>query len=1074
MGWERKRGKLDRSSTTSPARRRSTDAAARPAGAGGAAEEDFDLQLGDAAFCAGVHFVIVLDADTELPRGAARRLVGDPRASAQPRRARCGEPARVVAGYTILQPRVEISPLSADALALRGALFAGDAATRPVHARGLRRLPGPLRRRHFRRQGDLRRRRRSTAACAARVPDNALLSHDLFEGVHGRAGAGRPTSSSIEDYPDRAISPTPGAWHRWVRGDWQLLPWLGRTVPSADGGRGRIGSRSSPAGRSSTTCAAAWSRPPLVLWLAARLAAAAAGRRCCGRRSAPCWCPRVPWLVDLLARAQGPILRRALGPAIVPAGAVAAHRRSARWALRDRLPAAQAAVVVDAIARTLVRLSSRAASCCSGRPRRTPPAAWPATRAARLARDGRRAAAGDRRGGGAAALATARAAAAAPLLLLWMRCAGARRATSAGRCRARRRELAPADDRAACACWRAAPGRSSRPSSARTTSGCRRITSRRIRAARWRAARRRPTSACCSSRRWPRYDFGYRGLLWHGAPAQERLRHTRPPGALSRPLSQLVRHRHARAAGAALRLDGRQRQSRDRPGHREAGVPRASGRRRRPGPAVGRISRHARRPARGDRIGPGAEPRRPAAPSSSEMERCVEDARDTPGQWRGAVAAPARRAASPPSNGRSSPCRSRMRRATTPPSSASCTPGRSASKSISNACSARWICSSRGSTPSPLPTTPADRAVHDGGRRAVAAGAAGVGEKIENRNSQVSPPPPHPGGDGAPPSIGKDGNGVLESIGDDGNGVLAGWDELANIAATIPTVAELPQVIDRARQALAEVREQLTPDAQDWAERFGTALRRRPPGGRVSARPPRGGRRTRRGLRRRDGLRVALRHAPAVFSTSATTSAPSASTSTTTTSSPPRRAWQLSRHRQGRRAGGALAPSRPADRAGGQGARALLSWSGTMFEYLMPRAAAARRRRDPDRAQLSRGRDGSRSPTRGAAAFRGASRSRGYVAVRRAAELSVPRLRRAVARLQARPRRGPGRRAVRFAAGPPARAAAVAENLVRLIELGGDGPLRTLRGDRLHAWSRRQPGEPLRRACARSWRTTRA
>ena len=25
--------------------------------------------------------------------------------------------------------------------------------------------------------------------------------------------------------------------HRWVRGDWQLLPWLARTVPSADGPR---------------------------------------------------------------------------------------------------------------------------------------------------------------------------------------------------------------------------------------------------------------------------------------------------------------------------------------------------------------------------------------------------------------------------------------------------------------------------------------------------------------------------------------------------------------------------------------------------------------------------------------------------------------------------------------------------------------------------------------------------------------------------------------------------------------------------------------------------------------------
>ena len=66
-----------------------------------------------------------------------------------------------------------------------------------------------------------------------RVPPNALLSHDLFEGIHGRAGL----ASDIvvyEDYPSHYLLTTQRS-HRWVRGDWQLLPWLFPHVPRASG-----------------------------------------------------------------------------------------------------------------------------------------------------------------------------------------------------------------------------------------------------------------------------------------------------------------------------------------------------------------------------------------------------------------------------------------------------------------------------------------------------------------------------------------------------------------------------------------------------------------------------------------------------------------------------------------------------------------------------------------------------------------------------------------------------------------------------------------------------------------------
>ena len=73
----------------------------------------FSLRLGDANALAAIRFVITLDADTELPRGSAARLVAT---LAHPlNRAQFDDATgAVVSGYTVLQPRIEISPLSAE------------------------------------------------------------------------------------------------------------------------------------------------------------------------------------------------------------------------------------------------------------------------------------------------------------------------------------------------------------------------------------------------------------------------------------------------------------------------------------------------------------------------------------------------------------------------------------------------------------------------------------------------------------------------------------------------------------------------------------------------------------------------------------------------------------------------------------------------------------------------------------------------------------------------------------------------------------------------------------------------
>ncbi|RYF40198.1 MAG: glycosyl transferase, partial [Comamonadaceae bacterium] len=62
------------------------------------------------------------------------------------------------------------------------------------------------------------------AALAGRVPDNAMLSHDLFEGVFARAGLASDVEV-VEEFPAR-YDVAAKRQHRWTRGDWQLLPWI--------------------------------------------------------------------------------------------------------------------------------------------------------------------------------------------------------------------------------------------------------------------------------------------------------------------------------------------------------------------------------------------------------------------------------------------------------------------------------------------------------------------------------------------------------------------------------------------------------------------------------------------------------------------------------------------------------------------------------------------------------------------------------------------------------------------------------------------------------------------------------
>ena len=220
MGWERKRGKLAELDRL----------------LAGHTDTGFTVREGDLRAFGPVRYVITLDADTLLPRGAAVRLAAT---LAHPlNQAELDAEGRVVAGYTVLQPRVAVAPESGRTRFSR--LFAAetglDLYTRAVSdvyqdlfGIGIYAGKGIYDPAAF------------EASLAGRVPENALLSHDLFEGLHGRAGLVSDILV-LEDYPPNLLASLQRL-HRWVRGDWQLLPWLLPRVPAAGPGASRVPNR---------------------------------------------------------------------------------------------------------------------------------------------------------------------------------------------------------------------------------------------------------------------------------------------------------------------------------------------------------------------------------------------------------------------------------------------------------------------------------------------------------------------------------------------------------------------------------------------------------------------------------------------------------------------------------------------------------------------------------------------------------------------------------------------------------------------------------------------------------------
>jgi cellobiose phosphorylase len=216
MGYERKRGKL-----------MEFNALLR-----GGSRDCFSEIVGATAVLPLIKYVITLDTDTQLPREAARQLVGT---MAHPlNRPVFDERRGVVAeGYSILQPRVGVSlPGARRSWFVR--VFAGDTGIDPYTREVSDVYQDVFREGSYVGKGiyDVDAFQR---AIHGRFPENTVLSHDLLEACHARSALVSDVEF-YEEFPSR-YNVDINRRHRWIRGDWQITQWLLPRVPGSDARR---------------------------------------------------------------------------------------------------------------------------------------------------------------------------------------------------------------------------------------------------------------------------------------------------------------------------------------------------------------------------------------------------------------------------------------------------------------------------------------------------------------------------------------------------------------------------------------------------------------------------------------------------------------------------------------------------------------------------------------------------------------------------------------------------------------------------------------------------------------------
>ncbi|KDR95267.1 Cellobiose phosphorylase [Peptoclostridium litorale DSM 5388] len=206
MGWERKRGSITELNKFLMGEHDTTH---------------INISRSSRSLVKNIKYIIVLDADTVLPLGAAKKLIGT---ISHP----LNKPffdeklGRVVEGYGLIQPNIGIN-LKGVNITSFSSVYSGHAGVDPYSCPSSNVYQDLFGKGTFVGKGiyDLE---VFHSILSALLPENRILSHDLLEGNFVSTGL----ASDIELFDDYPLKYTSYIMrlHRWIRGDWQIAKWI--------------------------------------------------------------------------------------------------------------------------------------------------------------------------------------------------------------------------------------------------------------------------------------------------------------------------------------------------------------------------------------------------------------------------------------------------------------------------------------------------------------------------------------------------------------------------------------------------------------------------------------------------------------------------------------------------------------------------------------------------------------------------------------------------------------------------------------------------------------------------------
>ncbi len=194
-------------------------------------ESGLRVAAGDPGCVENIRFLLVLDGDTMLNIGSAARLAG---ALAHPLQRPRPDPSKTpFRGYGILQPKIGVSLRDAQRSDF-ARIFAGQGGLDPYGSLNSDVYQDLFGEGSYTGKGILD--VDAFHACLrGRFPPETLLSHDLIEG--GYVGCGFLSDVELTDGFPAGVLSYFERQHRWIRGDWQTLPWLFPLVKDEKGSR---------------------------------------------------------------------------------------------------------------------------------------------------------------------------------------------------------------------------------------------------------------------------------------------------------------------------------------------------------------------------------------------------------------------------------------------------------------------------------------------------------------------------------------------------------------------------------------------------------------------------------------------------------------------------------------------------------------------------------------------------------------------------------------------------------------------------------------------------------------------